>query len=353
VIVASVGIAIARLLRRSFRPADRKRPIWRLCASKGRGGVSSAYSTDLKSGANLRREVEESLRDAIVNDELAMHYQPIVDLKTNKVRCFEALMRWDRPELGPVPPSLFIPVAEDTGLIRDLGRMGLEQACRDAAAWPGDIRVAVNVSAVQFAGDDLPQIVARSLERSGLAPERLELEITESVFMGDVAVAEEMLHRLKKLGVRLALDDFGTGYSSLSYLSNAPYDKIKIDQSFVRGATEPGNNNRAILKAIVDLAGSLHMDTVAEGVEAQDELELVRSTGATHGQGYIFAKALPQTDVMARLAEGRLEFEAVGPACFRAERMTMIRKVGIIHEDYRYQAYLRNLSRTGARIEGC
>ncbi|WP_228243729.1 EAL domain-containing protein [Porphyrobacter sp. GA68] len=324
-----------------------------LYAAKAAGrGQFRFYSSELKSDAELRREVEENLRDAIASDELTMFYQPIVDLRSNKVSCFEALLRWNRPHAGFISPAIFIPVAEDTGMIAELGRAALMQACRDAAAWPAHIKVAVNVSAIQFADDDFPLRVREALDESGLHPARLELEITESVFLGDVEVAEHMLRRLKKLGVRLALDDFGTGYSSLSYLSNAPYDKIKIDQSFVRGATAPDNNNRAILKAIIDLAGSLGMDTVAEGAEAHDELELVRSLGASHAQGFIYARAEAQADVLSRLAEGRDVYEPSGPAYFRADRMTVIRKVGVVHENHRYDAFMRNLSRTGARIEG-
>ncbi|MCB2052588.1 MAG: EAL domain-containing protein, partial [Novosphingobium sp.] len=183
------------------------------------------------------------------------------------------------------------------------------RACRDAAEWPGDLGVAVNVSAVQFANENFPSVVRRVLEATGLAAERLELEITESVFMADPHATKRMFDRLKKLGVRLALDDFGTGYSSMSYLSRAPFDKIKIDQSFVRGATEDNSSNAAIIRAIVSLAQALGMITVAEGVEAKDELDLVTSFGATLIQGYVFAKALPQAEVLERLQEGRFAYE--------------------------------------------
>lgn len=324
-----------------------------LYSAKNNGrGQFRFYCSDLKNAANLRRTVEADLRDAVMRDELEMHYQPIVNAKTNRVECFESLMRWNHPDSGWISPEIFIDVAEDTGIIKELGKWALETACRDAASWPDPLSVAVNVSAIQFAQADLPKIVQHALRKAELQPERLTLEITESIFMGDAGSAETMFSRLKRLGVKLALDDFGTGYSSLSYLRNAPYDKIKIDQSFVRGATEPGNNNKAILKAIVAMADDLHMQTVAEGVEAHDELDLVREMGATHVQGYIYAKALPQRDVIARLATGSLEFEASGPPRFRAERKSMMRQVGVIHDDFRYQAILRNLSKTGARIEG-
>ncbi len=205
---------------------------------------------------------------------------------------------------------------------------------------------------MQFANEDFPSVVKQALVSSGLEPGLLELEITESVFMADPHATKRMFARLKKLGVRLALDDFGTGYSSLSYLSRAPFDKIKIDQSFVRGATHADNNNAAIITAIVSLAAALKMETVAEGVEARDELALVREHGATLIQGWVFAKAMPQDVIVDRLERRELKFEVIGPDKHRAERKSLFRKIGVIHEDHRYDAFLRNLSRSGAMIEG-
>ncbi len=324
-----------------------------LYAAKGGGrGQYRFYSSDLKDGAKNRRQIEEDLRDAVENNELVMHYQPIIDAKTHKVAGLEALMRWNHAERGDVSPALFIPVAEEIGIIKKLGEWALQEACRQAQEWPVELRVAVNVSAIQFAHDDFPQVVTRVLQQSGLNPNRLELEITESVFLGDTGRSQKMFEELKEIGVRLALDDFGTGYSSLSYLRTAPFDKIKIDQSFVRGATEIGNNNAAIMSAIVGLANALKMDTVAEGVETEDELELVKQRGATHVQGFIFSRAIPQEDLLERLEKGQLEYEPRGPAKYRADRKTVFRRIGLIHEDHRYHVVLRNLSKTGAMIEG-
>ncbi|WP_284125720.1 EAL domain-containing protein [Parerythrobacter aestuarii] len=325
-----------------------------LYSAKGGGrGQYRFYSSELKDGARIRRVIEEDLRDALaMQSGLEMHYQPLVDAKTHNVKCFEALIRWNHPQRGYISPADFIPVAEDSNLIGPLGEWVLRQSCEDAAAWPGDLSVAVNVSAVQFANPELPKIVAAALDASGLPPSRLELELTESVFIGDPETTKEMFKALKKLGVRLALDDFGTGYSSLGYLKNAPFDKIKIDQSFVRGSTEPDNNNSAIITAIVSLAGALNMVTVAEGVEAKDELELVSGRGADLIQGWIFSRALPQGQVLERLESGELKFKAHGPAKYRADRISMFRRIGVIHEDHRYDAVMRNLSKTGARIEG-
>lgn len=324
-----------------------------LYAAKGGGrGQFRFYSSDLKDGARKRKEIEEDLRDALTQKQVELHYQPLIQAGTNTVRAFEALMRWEHPERGWINPGQFIPIAEETSIISDLGEFALMQACKDAVTWPGELRVAVNVSAVQFNNEDFPNVVHRALAASGLDPDRLELEITESVFMSDPYATQRTFKQLKSIGVRLALDDFGTGYSSLGYLRDAPFDKIKIDQSFVRGSTENDTNNAAIITAIVSLAEALGMETVAEGVEAQDELALVCKLGATFIQGWIFSKAMPQSEVLERLTEGKFEFTPSGPSKHRADRRTVFRGIGVIHEDHRYDAVLRNLSKTGAMIEG-
>jgi len=321
-------------------------------AKSGGRGQYRFYSAELKDGAKHRRQIEEDLRDAIENGQVVMHYQPLVCAKTHMVRGCEALMRWNHPDRGAISPEDFISVAEEIGIVGEMGEWALNEVCRQAAEWPLELRVAVNVSPMQFAHDNFPQIVANALKQSGLTPERLELEITESVFLGDAGRTQRIFEELKALGVKLALDDFGTGYSSLSYLRTAPFDKIKIDQSFVRGATEDGNNNAAILSAIVSLADALDMETVAEGVEAKDELDLVTKRGATLVQGYIFARAMPHAELLERLEAGELKYEPRGPAKYRATRKTVFRRIGLIHEDSRYRVVMRNLSKTGARIEG-
>lgn len=324
-----------------------------LYAAKGGGrGQYRFFSSELKDGARLRRQIEEDLRDAIQTDQLELHYQPIVKTSDHHVSCLESLVRWNHPERGWISPAEFIPVAEETNLINALGEWVLRRACRDAVMWPESLRVAVNVSAIQFSGTDVPKVVKSVLEKTGLNPSRLELEITESVFLGDPQGTGEMLKSLKKMGVRLALDDFGTGYSSLGYLSNAPLDKIKIDRSFVSGLNEDENNNAAIITAIVSLASALKMETVAEGVEAMDELAKITELGASHIQGYIFSQALPQQALLERLEQGGLKFDPQGPAKHRADRMSTYRKVGVIHEDHRYEVVMRNLSKSGAGIEG-
>ena len=352
IIGTSVGIAIAPY--DGIEPSELvKATDLALYAAKGGGrGQFRFYSNDLKDAAEDRREIEEDLRDALTRGELEMHYQPTVDAKTHQVRGFEALMRWDHPEHGAISPAVFIPIAEDSNLIDALGEWAMRQACSDAAQWPGDLTVAVNVSAQQFVSDALPKVVEGALSASGLSAHRLELEITESVFMGDETVTDDMFAKLRKIGVKLALDDFGTGYSSLSYLRGAPFDKIKIDQSFVRGCTDSENSNAAIIVAIISLANAMGMRTTAEGVEAIDELHRIAELEADLVQGFIFSRAVPQDVVMEKLSSGEMRYEPVGPAKHRAERRTLFRRIGVIHEDHHYTAILRDLSRTGARIEG-
>ena len=352
IIGASVGVAIAPY--DGIEPSDLvKSADLALYAAKGGGrGQYRFYSNDLKDSAQKRREIEEDLRDALARGELQMHYQPVVRATDNTVVGFEALMRWEHPERGMISPGVFIPIAEDSRLINSLGEWALRQACADAAEWPGELRVAVNVSAHQFNSESLPNVVANALAHSGLKARQLELEITESVFMGDKGAVDTMFARLKKIGVKLSLDDFGTGYSSLGYLRRAPFDKIKIDQSFVRGCTESDNSNSAIIAAIVSLAEALEMETTAEGVEAMDELALVRTRRATNVQGFIYSRAVPHEQVLDKLKDGNFIYEPSGPPKQRSQRRTLFRRVGVIHEDHRYDAVMRNLSKTGAMIEG-
>ncbi|HCB79478.1 MAG TPA: GGDEF domain-containing protein [Erythrobacter sp.] len=352
IIGTSVGIAIAPYDGLDTEELVKATDLALYAAKGGGRGQYRFYSSDLQDGAKHRRQVEEDLRDAITNSELSMHYQPLICAKTHTVQACEALMRWEHPERGSISPGVFIPVAEEIGIIKEIGDWALREVCRQAKEWPVDLRVAVNVSAIQFSHDDFAHVVKNALHYSGLSPDRLELEITESVFLGDADRSQRMFAELKDLGVRLALDDFGTGYSSLSYLRTAPFDKIKIDQSFVRGATEEGNNNAAILSAITGLAAALKMDTVAEGVEAEDELALVTERGATLIQGYIFSRAISHEELLERLEQGKLKYEPRGPAKYRADRKRVFRRIGLIHEDSRYRVVMRNLSKTGARIEG-
>ncbi len=352
IIGASVGIAIAPYDGIEAEDLGGAVDLALYAAKAGGRGTYCFYRAELRDSASQAATIEEDLRDALDKGQLAMNYQPLVDPANNKVKSFEALMRWEHPEKGRISPEVFIPIAEQTDLIIKLGDWALRQACMNAAEWPGDICVAVNVSAKQFMNADFTRLVASVLKSSGLQAARLELEITESVFVGNVEAVDRTFAALKKLGVRLAMDDFGTGYSSLGYLKRAPFNKIKIDQSFVRGCTESGDTNPAIISAIVALAKALDMETVAEGVEAMDELKLVKERGADLIQGYIFSKPLSQAELLQRFAEAKLTFKPDGPPRYRADRMSVFRKIGLIHEDHYYDVMLRNLSPTGARIEG-
>ncbi|WP_260609760.1 EAL domain-containing protein [Sphingomonas sp. IC081] len=323
-----------------------------LYAAKGGGrGRYYFYDDDLHSDAKERQQLEQDLRDAIAAGALELHYQPQVHTTTERITGFEALLRWKHPRHGYLSPAKFVPVAEETGLVAEIGEWALRRACRDMAGWPGEVRVAVNVSPLQFSNPDLPKIVKRAIADAGISSSRLELEITESVFLGEDKSTEDMFAALKGVGVRLALDDFGTGYSSLGYLKKAPFDKIKIDQSFVRGATIEGSRNGAIIASIVSLAEALGMETTAEGVETLDELDLVRLLGCSHIQGYIYEKPLNAEGVINRLGHG-MGAVATGPRSARAPRQTMLRKVVLEHGGHIYHATIRNVSQTGALVEG-
>jgi len=248
------------------------------------------------------RVLELDLRRAFANDEFALHYQPQVDARTEAITGCEALLRWNHPSRGAVSPVEFIPIAEEIGLIAPLGAWVIHRACRDAATWPRHIGVAVNLSAVQFKGSCLIQTVVSALANSGLSPLRLELEITESVLLADSESAIATLNHLRTLGVRIALDDFGTGYSSLSYLRSFPFDKIKIDRSFIKDLGE-ANDCLAIVKAVASLGTALGMTTTAEGVETAEQLNQIRALGCTEAQGYYFSRPCPIDQLHALFKE--------------------------------------------------
>jgi diguanylate cyclase (GGDEF)-like protein len=243
-----------------------------------------------------RRTLEIDLRKAIIEGGFEVHYQPIVDLQSNEVTGCEALLRWRHPHRGMISPAEFIPLAEETGLINQLGEWVLTTACAEAVSWPEHIKIAVNVSPVQFKTHTLAVKVAGALAASGLAPNRLELEITEAVLIDDDESALATLHQLHAIGVRIALDDFGTGYSSLSYLQRFPFDKIKIDRSFVNDITEPGGSSY-IVQAVVNIAAARHMMTTAEGVETKQQQELLRALGCAEMQGFLFSQPKPAAEI--------------------------------------------------------
>jgi diguanylate cyclase (GGDEF)-like protein len=352
IIGTSVGIAIAPYDGLDREELVKNADLALYSAKNGGRGQYRFYSDDLKDEEAERQELVDELRTALAEDLLDVHYQPVVRVSDNVVVSCEALVRWEHPERGTIPPAAFIPVAEEYNLVNALGEWVLRRACRDAMDWPAQLRVAVNVSAVQFAEDGFVDMVAQAIDDSGIAPDRLELELTESVFLNDSEATEQVFRDLKKLGVTLALDDFGTGFSSLSYLRSAPFDKIKVDRSFVDSCTQKEGNSLKIIAAILGLAEALGMETTVEGVEAFDQLQLVCGKGAKYVQGWLYSRAIPQSELLSRMQSGEMRIVPKGPEKFRPERRSMYRRVGVIHEDHRYEAIIRDLSTIGAGIEG-
>jgi diguanylate cyclase (GGDEF)-like protein/PAS domain S-box-containing protein len=303
-IQASIGIAVApgdgdeteRLLKNADMALSK--------AKREARGTFSFFEKGMDASAQARRRIETDLRAAIAAGELRPHYQPLIDLRSGLITGVEALVRWPHPERGMIPPSDFIPVAEETGLINAVGTIVLRRACLDAASWPDDVRVAVNLSPAQFRTGSLFSAVTDALKHAGLPPRRLELEITETLLLEKSDDVIATLHALRALGVRISMDDFGTGYSSLSYLRSFPFDKIKIDQSFVRDLD--GNRDaQAIVRSIVSLGKGLGVTITAEGVETEAEVACLRAEGCDEGQGFLFSKARPNEEIVEILKAQR------------------------------------------------
>jgi len=304
VIGASVGIAIGptdgltpdQLLRNADLALYR---------AKGDGrGTYHFFESEMDAQMQARRLLENDLRKALPAGEFELHYQPVVDLKSNQISSFEALIRWRHPEKGLLAPDAFIPVAEAIGFIDRLGEWVIRQACATAASWPGQVKVSVNLSSLQFRSAGLVDTIVDALSASGLPADRLEVEITETILLNGSEATLSTLYQLRQLGVRIAMDDFGTGYSSLSYLQSFPFDKIKIDRSFVKDIAD-GVGSLNIVRAVTAMATGLGMVTTAEGVETSEQLEMVRTEGCTEIQGFVFSKAVPASEVEQLLAGAR------------------------------------------------
>ncbi|MCP9627884.1 EAL domain-containing protein [Rhodopseudomonas palustris] len=314
---ASIGIAVApvdgddseKLLMNADMALSR--------AKKDSRGSFSFFEPGMDARAQARRKIETDLRAALRHDVLRPYYQPLIGLGNGLITGCEALVRWPHPERGMISPAEFIPVAEDTGLINAIGAQVLRQACLDAARWPDDIRVAVNLSPLQFRVGNLMATVMDALKQSGLPPRRLELEITETLLLEKSSQVIATLHALRALGVRISMDDFGTGYSSLSYLRSFPFDKIKIDQSFVRGLCD-NRDSQAIVRAIISLGMGLGVTITAEGVETEAELSWLRAEGCHEAQGFLFSPARPNEDVKGLLD---LQGNAAAPGALESARV--------------------------------
>ena len=292
----SIGIAIAPQDGEDGGTLLRNADLALYRAKEAGRGTFAFFEESLNERAQQRRQLESDLRLALERGEFELFYQPLFDLEQNCICSFEALLRWRHPQRGLVGPVEFIPVAEDTGLIVPIGAWALREACARAACWPDNIRVAVNVSAVQFHRGALHETILRALADSGLEPNRLEVEITESIFLEGGETTLRLLHALRTLGVRIALDDFGTGYSSLSYLQSFPFDKLKIDRSFIQNLLTR-NGATAIVRAITELAHALGIETTAEGVEETAQLMELRAHGCSSVQGFLFAEPMTAGDV--------------------------------------------------------
>jgi diguanylate cyclase (GGDEF)-like protein len=311
VIGASIGIAVGpndglspdKLLRNADLALYR---------AKGDGrGTFRFFEPAMDQQMQTRRIMEQDLRKALPAGEFELYYQPVVNLAANEISGFEALIRWNHPTQGLIAPGTFIPLAEEIGFIVPIGEWVIRQACATAARWPGDLRIAVNISAVQFRNPGLMQVIVGALAASGLHPTRLEIEITETVLLQNKEATLAVLHQLRGLGVRIAMDDFGTGYSSLTYLQCFPFDKIKIDRSFVKDITE-NTGSLNIVRAVAALAAGMGMTATAEGVETAEQLDKITSEGCTEMQGYLFSRPLPAHEIERLFLSGRETEKAAG-----------------------------------------
>jgi diguanylate cyclase (GGDEF)-like protein len=296
VIDISIGISIAPL---DATDTDQllKNADMALYGAKGDGrGAYRFFEPEMDARMQQRRELEMDLRQALINGEFELHYQPLVNLQSNDITGFEALVRWNHPTRGRIPPAEFIPIAEETGLIIQLGDWVLRRACQETARWPQELKIAVNLSPAQLKSRNLVQAVVGALAASGMPATRLQLEITESILMQNTFATLATLHKLRELGVQIAMDDFGTGYSSLSYLRSFPFDKIKIDRTFINDLSN-GAEPLAIVHAVASLAKSLRMISTAEGVETRQQLEKLQAIDCTEMQGHIFSQARPAAEI--------------------------------------------------------
>ncbi|NUR12041.1 MAG: EAL domain-containing protein, partial [Bradyrhizobium sp.] len=300
----SIGIAIAPRDGNDSDVIMKSADLALYSAKSGGRGAFRFFEPELDELMHARRNLERDMRDAIAGGQFELHYQPFVSSATGKVSGFEALLRWHHPQQGLVMPDEFIPLAEETGLIVPLGEWVLRTACAEAAKWPAHVRIAVNLSPAQFRSKELVPVVMGALASSGVAPHRLDLEVTETVIMHDSEAVFAVLGQLRELGVRIALDDFGTGYSSLSFLQRFPFDKIKIDRSFVDELSSARAEARHLAQAVVRFAVSLGKTTTAEGVETKQQMDILREEGCVETQGYYFSRPMPASDIARMLRRG-------------------------------------------------
>ena len=348
---ASVGIAIAPYDGLDRESLIRSADLALYAAKAGGRGQFRFYSADLRAEAERRRQIKAELGDALAREQMFLAYEPRVD-SANTVVGLQATVRWEHPDFSEIPADIFWPMAYESNLVIPIVEWSLRQACADAIHWPDGVKLALCVPIEQFKGKDVAGLIKQALNDADLAPERLEIEVAETIFTGDYDNIKKQLMAIKMHGVRLILDDFGTGYASLGHLRDALFDEIKISQCFVRQIEGETKTNEPIVTAIVSLARAMNMQTVAVGADSLSELETLRRLDVDKVQGGVFSDAVIFEDVMDAMDNGSWLIEPNGPSRSRSERRSVLRNVGLIHEDYRYELRMRNLSRTGCLIEG-
>jgi diguanylate cyclase (GGDEF)-like protein len=352
VIGASVGIAIAPHDGVTRDQIVRAADLALYAAKNGGRAQYRFFSGDLENETIFRRRLEQDLGTALREQQLFLRFEPIVEATGGAVASLEAHVCWNHADRGVIDEEEFAQIVEGSALLGDVGRWAIAAACARAALWPESVRIAVNVPVVLFLADDFVEIVAAAIEAAGIAPARLELEISEAVFFGDTSVVDRTLAALFKLGVRLTLDEFGSGYSSLAYLRRAPFDAIKIDQKLVAEAERHDGRELGLVRAIVALAGALQMDTMAGGIESAGLLAALTDCGVRYLEGPIFSEPLDEGTLDQEMAGGAWKIDPGAERTRRARRRTVFRKIQVIHDDYAYEVTLRNLSKTGALIQG-
>jgi diguanylate cyclase (GGDEF)-like protein len=352
VIGASVGIAIAPHDGVTCEEIVRAADLALYAAKNGGRGQYRFFSGELENETIFRRRLEQHLGDALREEQLFLRYEPIVDAASLTVQALEAHVCWHHADRGIIDEEEFAQIVEGSSLIGDVGAWAIREACHRAVMWPDSVRIAVNVPVQLFLAESFVEQVSEALTETGLSPGLLELEISEAVFFGDASVVDRTLANLFKLGVRMTLDEFGSGYSSLAYLRRAPFDSIKIDQKLVAEAERHDSRELGLVRAIVALAGALQMDTIANGIESATLLASLTDCGVGYLQGTIFSEPVDQDLLEQEMMGGTWKIEPGSNRTRRARRRTVFRKIQVIHDDYAYEVTLRNLSRTGALIQG-
>ncbi|PLK24239.1 bifunctional diguanylate cyclase/phosphodiesterase [Novosphingobium sp. TH158] len=352
VIGASIGIAIAPFDGSTAEELVSNADLALYAAKGGGRGQFRFFSIELQNNAEKRKVLKEDLREALSQGQIRLAFQPVVSAKSNTVTGFEALMRWEHPEFGELPPSVLVPIAEESDLIVSLGEWAIRESCMAAAHWPGSLPVAVNIAPAHFAHRGFIAGLTQALAESELSPERLELEFGEAIFgLGDELI-QEGFSELRHLGVKVTLDNFGAGASPLGHLRNHRFDKVKIDPNVVQEMTEPRSRSAAIAAAIATLTDKLGMAAVAVGIETRGELKTIQDLGIDLIQGYIYSPPCSDEEVGEALTTGQWVIKPDDPNRQQGDRRSVYRRVGVIHEDFRYDVIMRNLSRSGASIEG-